>query len=303
MELISQPHEEHKENPMVAALLGSVGLTAVDLQLFRTLKVECGASILIHGSLMENRFRDKSDIDFTVIGNLDAIPEDIRDTLMPRSLDAAAIANIDYISTSTIGQQGRKLSLHFSNPSFRMGYATSGQATANEYRPAKHAKTGARNYLLPTMSEDNDILLVNFACGSESINNGQGSITTTPQTGRFTIDGELIYAEDNHDTPAMEAANIIKITTNGDVSRGPQKKSVEVVVLGLEFDKMQSDTPLYRDSFTNGEYELYVTNPIRRSMQMVEDYTGINSTVATKSLFEALGKYWSEIKPNKTRRK
>jgi len=296
----SSNHSSQPENPKVASLLGSVGITALDMQLFDNLR-EVGFVAFVHGSLMENRVRESSDIDFTVIGDINKMPVEIRDTLMPRLATATAIDYVDYVSTSDASQSGRKISLHISSPEFRSTYAT-GNPIATEYRPARHEKNGDRSYFLPGIDQQNNIYLINYGCRGKTVGDALGSLTKTPQTGTLTVDGKDVYPTHDSSAPAFEATGIIKVKPNGSVEQGVQASPFELMILGLEFDKMQSDTPVYSQSYRNGDYETYVLNPIERSLQAIGVYSEIDSRAVARRMFVELATYWPKIKPHKTRR-
>lgn len=285
-----------EKNPHVVGLLGNAGLNATDLQIFENLRSR-GWSVSIHGSIVDGRITKKSDIDFTLIGDLHTMPEDLRDTLMPGLFAAQALGNIDYISTSIRSQRGRKMSLHISEPAFRVNYPQLDRPYATEYRPAVHAKQGERAYFLPGVDENRGSYLVNFVSTSRTLGGDGSTVTNIPQTGRLTLDDEIVLIGGER-KDGLAAERVIYISPSGQVDENPHNLSEEITILGLEFDKMQSDRSLYIDP---RDEKRFIAEPIERSMEAVGDFTKTNPTVITSQLFHHLADHWRKVKPNKTR--
>jgi hypothetical protein len=286
---------EGRHNPAIITLLGSAGLTAVDLQFFDSLR-EQGQTIFVHGSIVADRMSPSSDVDFTVIGELSDLAPDLRDTLMPGLITAYETANIDYVSTSFLSQGGRKISLHMSEPSFRES-SPSSHPFATEYRPARHAKKNDRKYFLPGVDRDGTIHLINFLCHSSPVESDGSTITDTPQTGQLLLKGDTFFVEGKV-KPGITADAVVKIRPDGSVTEALSEDISEIMILGLEFDKMQSDTALYSNA---DAVERYVKAPSRRSMEAVGVFTKTDPEVMTQRLFSELAKYWPQMKPNKSR--
>jgi hypothetical protein len=123
-----------------------------------------------------------------------------------------------------------------------------------------------------------------------------GRTTTIPQTGEFMIDGADVYLPDGQKVD-MEVVGAVKISPNGTAEHGIGEE-FRTMVLGLEFDKMHSDTPVFRD---NEGYEEYVLKPIDRSKQLIGEYVGRDGGVVVRTLFEELSRFWKDFKPNKQR--
>jgi len=289
-------------NPRVATLLGSAGLTAVDLQFFDSLH-DYGQSVFVHGSIMADRLlTPTSDIDFTVVGEFSDISPDLRDSLMPGLVAARGIHRIDYVSTAIRSQHGRKVSLHMSEPAFRENYPTTEKPYATEFRPSRHAKTGDRKYFLPGIDQTGNIHLIDFLCRSDRIGQDGSTVTDIPQTGRMVLNGKSVYI-DGKAKPDIIADQVIKIRPDEELDSETSDYDTEVMVLGLEFDKMQSDTLMYNNSSSDLKSEQrFVQAPSRRSLEAVGDFVQLDPTVVVQQLFGTLAKYWPQIRPHKSRR-
>jgi len=284
------------ENPRIITLLGSAGLTAVDLQLFDRLYQQ-GFETFVHGSIMADRIKPTSDIDFTVIGDFKEMPADLRDTLMPGYTAIRGLRMIDYVSTSVRSQDGRKISMHISEPDFRETHPILEKPFATEYRPGIHAKSGPRSYFLSGATHEGDIRLLNILCESESVGVDGSTVTDIPQTGKLIIKGDSILI-DGHEKPNMKAQDVIRLHLDGTSDESRQEYAEEVMILGLEFDKMSSDTPMYHNP--DAEQRL-VQGPAARSMEALGLYTQTDPAVITNRLFSELARHWSKIKPHKAR--
>ena len=284
--------ERSEHNPTVIAMLGAVGLNGVDIQLFDAMQ-QSGASVFVHGSLVSGRISSRSDVDFTVIGDIGNMPPILRDTLMP----GAAVSTADYVSTSVRSQDGRKLSLHISESKFRGSYPDRNKPYATEYRSGNHAKKRDQSYFLSTVDRDGGIYLINFLCSSKVQKPDGSTLTDTPQTGVMVINGESVFSDEG-ERLSIEAREKIYIDPQGQATDCASNAVLRVATLGLEFDKMQSDIPLY----SNAESEKrFVKDPTSRSMQMIADFTGINPDVINVNMFRELAKYWQKVKPHKQR--
>ncbi len=289
-----------QHNPRIATLLGSAGLTAVDLQFFDRLH-DHGQSVFVHGSIMADRLTPTSDVDFTVVGEFSDISPDLRDFLMPGLVAARGIHRVDYVSTAIRSQHGRKVSLHMSEPSFRENYPTTEKPFATEFRPGRHAKSGDRKYFLPGIDQSGSIHLIDFLCRSDRIGQDGSTITDIPQTGRLVLSGKSIYMEDKEKSNII-ANEVIKIRPDEELDSESSDYDTEVMVLGLEFDKMQSDTLMYNNSAPDLESEQrFVQAPSRRSLEAVGEFAQLDPTVVVQQLFGALAKYWPQIRPHKSR--
>lgn len=284
------------ENPRIITLLGSAGLTAVDLQLFDRLYQQ-GFETFVHGSIIADRIKPTSDIDFTVIGDFKEMPPDLLDTLMPGYTAINGLRAIDYVSTSVRSQEGRKISMHISEPEFRETHPIIEKPFATEYRPSIHAKSGPRNYFLSGADRAGNIRLVNLLCQSEPIGTDGSTVTDIPQTGRLILQGSTVIV-DGHEKPNITAPDVIRLHADGTPDESHTPSAEEIMILGLEFDKMSSDTPMYN----NPEAEQrFVKNPAARSMEALGLYTQTDPSVITNRLFNELARHWATIKPNKAR--
>lgn len=287
------------ENPKVSALLGAAGLNSIDFQLFDILN-QRGFSTFVHGSIMQNRIKPSSDIDFTVIGSFDHIPEDLRDVLAPGLFRGGVRehGSIDYVSTSVKSQTGRKISMHISEPSFRENHPLLDQPYAVEYRPGIHAKSGPRNYFLAGANRMGETRLVNFVCESQVLDDKVSTLTSIPQTGKLIIKGNDMIVNGRmmsnikiHDTIRLRNDDTIDYTM-------PLDSPEEVMILGLEFDKMCSDTPMYNDIESENRF---VKTPAMRCMERIGEYTETDPSAITRRLFGQLAVHWAKVKPNKGR--
>lgn len=284
------------ENPRIITLLGSAGLTAVDLQLFDRLYQQ-GFETFVHGSIMADRIKPTSDIDFTVIGDFKEMPADLRDTLMPGYTAVRSLRRIDYVSTSVRSQEGRKISMHLSEPDFRDTYPVLEAPFATEYRPGIHAKSGSRNYFLSGATHEGSIRLVNLLCESEAIGNDGSTVTDIPQTGRLILKGNSVLV-DGREKPGITVPDIIRLHPDGTLDESSSPSAEEIMTLGLEFDKMSSDTPMYHNPDAE---QRFVKSPATRSMEALGLYTQTDPSVITNRLFSGLAEHWTKIKPNKAR--
>ena len=284
------------ENPQIIALLGSAGLNAVDLQLFDRLRQQ-DQSIFVHGSIMAGRITERSDIDFTVIGDRNAIAPELRDTIMLGLAAAEQQRAIDYVSTVVYGQDGRKISMHMSEPSFREAHPAINKPYATEYRPGIHAKVGPRKYFLSGADRDGNIRLINFVSESEVIGSDKSTVTDIPQTGLLTLKDGLVYV-DGKKKSNMTFDEIIRLRADGSMDTMSSADSEEVMILGLEFDKMQSDKSIYNDPDAE---QRFVKDPSTRSMDAIGEFTKTDPSVITNRLFSELAGHWSKVKPNKPR--
>lgn len=284
------------ENPRMTAMLGSAGLAAVDFQLFDRLYQQ-GQSVFVHGSIIADRITEKSDIDFTVIGNMQDISPELRETLMPGLAAVERQRSVDYISTSIISQSGRKISMHMSEPDFRDTHPLTDKPYATEYRPGIHAKVGPRKYFLAGADRDGNTRLLNFVTESDMIGNDGSTVTDIPQTGRLTLKGNAVYINGKV-KPNMTVDEVVRLRADGKPDTMSTADSEEVMILGLEFDKMLSDTSMYNDPDAE---QRYVKNPVTRSMDAVGEFTATDPAVITNRLFGELANHWSKVKPNKPR--
>lgn len=289
--------EDDRRDPQVVALLGSAGLTAVDLQLFDRIH-QMNHHVFVHGSIMANRITDTSDIDFTIVGRSVDLSAELHEALMP-GLDAAQLVRpIDYTSTSVRSQAGRKVSMHISEPDFRYAYPILHAPFATEYRPGMHAKNGPRNYFLSGTDVEGNPRLVNFTCESTPAGTDGGMITDIPQTGKLILKGDTVIVDGKVKADVV-ASHVIRLWADGEPDdKTPADAAEEIMILGLEYDKMQSDTSMYDDPTAA---DRFVKDPALRSMKAIGEFTKIDPAAITGRLFGELAKHWHQIKPNKQR--
>lgn len=139
--------------------------------------------------------------------------------------------------------------------------------------------------------------LINFMCESETVGDDAGTLTDIPQTGVFTLKGSDVYI-DGKVKSNMVASEVIRLSQTGDLQEEDSLNAEEVMILGLEFDKMQSDTSMYKDS----DAELrFVERPTVRSLKAVGEFTKTDPNIASGRMLDALAQHWSKVKPNKSR--
>lgn len=284
------------ENPKIITLLGSAGLNVVDFQLFDRLYQQ-NFSVFVHGSIMADRIKPASDIDFTVIGEFEDMSAELRDTLMPGLPGVQSLRSIDYVSTSVRSQDGRKISMHISEPAFRETQPLVDKPFATEYRPGQHAKDTPRTYFLSGADRDGNIRLINFLSQSHAVSDDGSTVTDIPQTGHLVVKNGKIFVKDKEKI-GVTAQDVIRLQPDGTHDERPADHADEVMILGLEFDKMNSDTPMYKDPSAE---QRFVTSPSTRSMEALGAYTRSDPATVTNRLFGELARHWSKIKPHKAR--
>ena len=258
---------------------------------------DAGFASFMHGSIVLDRISPTSDVDFTLIGELGNLPPDIRHRLLPGAAAVRSLVGIDYISTSTIGQNGRKLSIHASHPEFRGQMPIEGKPYALEYRPGTHAKKGARKYFLAGTDIRGGTYLVDFRCESRTADDEGGTITATPQTGLMILEGSNVATVDGVPLPGISANRVMYVDQEGKAQENINPEE-EIAILGLEFDKMRLERPL----LSNPEYrKKYLDNPLERSGQLLADYSGDRPEAVTQRLMGHLANHWSKVKDGKPR--
>lgn len=108
---------EEKMLPELKNLLDAAGLNEQDTKLLQDFR-QFGFSVSVHGSLLKNRLREISDIDFVLVGDFSGISSSMRRELIPNITDQQ-LDSIDYFSVSRISSAGRKMSLHVERGEFR----------------------------------------------------------------------------------------------------------------------------------------------------------------------------------------
>lgn len=257
-------HEFSAQRPESAAyLLENAGMTSRDLQPFDELRRE-GFSIFLHGSIIVGEFGEGSDLDFSIIGDLSKIPTSFKEKFLPE-VGNEILQRVDYVSIAAIAENGRKLSMHIKTPEFRLNYPDMNKPYSLEYRPENHTKNGARSYLLPGIDSNKNVYLYNLICPQE-LSTG-GKINYIPQVGILRILGvtatpkmtpSILYGAEHFATLDMKTGSPI---TDG------LDKEVDIILLGLEFHKMMSET-----SFMNSDVDKYAIKPIRRAIRVIGEF-------------------------------
>lgn len=278
----------YEKNEDTAALLETAGLVPSDLEIFQTLK-EAGFSTFLHGSITADRLTERSDIDFALVGDFAHLPSDMKDNLLPAASDDL-LDIIHYVSTSQASENGRKMSLHIEKPEFRGEYPNIEKPYAYEYRPARHAKRGTSKYFCGGFDRNENIHLINFTCPREEYDSG--TINVIPQTGLFYLEGSMAHCGGEYPT-SFTIDHIATVDPNGnEVATPGSQKLEEIMLLGVEFDKMQSDRRLFRDDNSSR----YVTMPIVRSVQAVGDFTDSEPTDILEKHSRLMSEYWDVAK-------
>lgn len=187
--------------------------------------------------------------------------------------------------------------MHFGEPTFRESYPVVDKPYATEYRPGMHAKVGPRKYFLSGSDRDGRIRLISFMCASETTGYGESTLTDIPQTGKIVVKGPRIYVNGDEKSN-ITADEMIRLRADGEQDIVPADTAEEVMILGLEFDKMLSDTSMYSDPDAE---QRFVRKPLARSMEAIGEYTQTDPAAITSRLLSELAKYWPKVKPNKSR--
>lgn len=277
------------------ALLEKANLGPDDFSLLSHI-YDAGYATFLHGSITRSKITDRSDVDFTLVGELSDLPADVRRKLLPGAAAVRSLIGIDYISTGLIGQYGRKMSIHLSQPEFRSHAPGEHGPFAQEYRPGTHAKKGRRHYFLAGADTRGGTYLIDFHCDGRVADDEGGTITATPQTGIVTLEDKVVTHE-GVPLPGISAQRVIYVASNGRVEDGI-KPHEEVAILGLEFDKMREEIPL---SGNPKHFAMYVEGPRERSKQLLAEYTGVSPDSITQRLMGHLAEHWHKVKDGKPR--
>lgn len=289
-----------RRNQKTSAILGLLGLTAADVEMFDDFANQ-NWSVFLHGSAVKGQARAKSDVDFTIVGDDFGRLEQF----FAPEIAGAQIQDFDYISTVRFSQNGRKISLHASPVDFRATYPQIDKPYATEYRSAAHAKSGERKYFLPSANKDGDIRLINFGCESQVLASG-ATLTNTPQTGRLILRGNQIFSRGNETRNlgiGMQAVDVIRLKSDGNCDYAVGNSDAEeLFVLGLEEDKMRCpELSLFDDANSATKF---VADPLLRAEQSLCGFLNCGQNrgkLTVKNLYAELAKYWSRIKPGKIR--
>lgn len=267
-------------------LLDAAGLTTEDMRVFHALQRE-NYSIYIHGSLVNGELGPSSDVDFAVIGELSDLPPAVAKDLH-LELDEDITEIIDYVSASMVSQNGRKMSFHLEKPELRENYPNVNAPIACEYRPASHAKKHGKNrYLLNAIDQNQNIYLLNVSCPQGVY--GGGTINAIPQTGIFTMEDNQIKGGEKSPIPFI-VEHISSTSIDGQPSLYTGSRT-EIMLLGLEFDKMLCDVPLlHRDQ------SKHISEPIKRTINAVDKFIDDDSGALIYQLHKDLTAYRSIIK-------
>ncbi len=267
----------------ITKLLYRSGLQEEDTSFLNEFRKK-GFSVLLHGSGTADEITETSDIDFAVIGDLQLLPNNLLRTLTNGSRTNILDRGIDYISLPHTAVDGRKMSMHYINDTFRKLQPQINNPLAYEFRMHPHTKDdGISRYLLPMIDSSGDISLARFTCPQEVLQNGV--INTVPQTGIFTTNKEKAT------TQSGTSFDIEYVLPNSNTD-----DQTNVMVLGLEFDKMYTE----RAIFTGDDgIEEYAHLPLQRSYAAIGKYLGVSD--ACKIVDEALvilADNWSERRKN-----
>lgn len=263
-----QPYQEERIsdqlNPKISKLFTESGITKSDLHIPLKLKDE-GCSIFVHGSgITKGKLDSQSDIDFTIIGQTDA-----EEYLPP--ISRALRSNVDYISFSTTTNHGRKLSYHYQNPEYRQTYPKYPYAT--EYREYAEGRPN-KTYILGGVGRDGEPLI--FGMQGPRLAVDQGMVTITPQTGVYVFEENSAYPVDQPKAQFMIQRHAQFDEKTKSWKEWQQPDTQEILIFGLEMNKMTEDTPLigYSSENTHLIYE-----PLARSMVEIEVFTAGKSAI------------------------
>jgi len=262
MEKVSGAIQEKAElhDVGVKRLLERAGFSEADVDFLKDLK-DKKFSVFLHGSGTADELTEGSDIDFAIIGSFEDLPEDIKrmvDTV--EGDDSVANIKIDYVSTSRIAENDRKISLHYVRDEFRKRQPNSERPYAYEFRSQEHIKKEGRNmYILSCVGKNEQISLFRFTC--PQIECDGGVVNIIPQTGVFNIDG---------DKKVATASDGMEFSIE-DIEKYSDKKPVssELLVIGLEFDKMYTERPVFLEDKGVDEY---VNLPLQRTYKEVKEW-------------------------------
>jgi hypothetical protein len=268
-------HEEKKPAGSFYDLLAADGITSRDLAPLYSLQ-NAGFTVFIHGSTITiGALSTTADIDFAIIGDLAKTSDEIKDEFTP-GIEIELLEKIDYVSMSTRAENGRKISLHLENQKFRINYPT--QPYALEYRSSMHLKGNEKStYFLGGIDETGDIHAISFTCPQIFYNGGV--LNYTPQTGVFYINEEKALAIDD---PSLEFG-FKQLAIFDGISGSPKPLATDMpkslVIIGLELNKMFEDVPLDPLLVDQDQNERYVAQPIRKSLKLINDFTGKDPTI------------------------
>jgi len=157
---------------------------------------------------------------------------------------------------------------------------------AREYRSIFNAKKrGVSKYLLCGVDRQNNIYVSYFTCPQESYTHG--TVNIIPQTGLFrVVRGSAVAGKEPAVSFPVEHVAIIDATT-GVTSTSPLAHEVEILLFGLEFDKMRSDRALF-----SGGSGRYVELPLQRTVEIIGRFLGGNPDQHIDECFKQLSKYW-----------
>jgi len=237
-----------------------------DLQIVDYLRDQ-GAAVFMHGTVVTGSISSSSDIDFTAIGNSELVFADL-----PGNLPTS----ISYFSTKILGSSGRPISIHLQTPDFRADYLNNSYAA--EYR-TKPKNGGRSNYLISSFTNNGECFLLKLSCPFIPVESGV--INFTPQTGKFKVSSDQLIPQASNNGYVSFGINpqvfTIDLSSKKITSIEIEKlNGISLILLGLEFSKMLSDTP-----FGIKEEESirdYVWKPIKKVMDYIYNETGLNPT-------------------------
>ncbi len=246
------------------SLIKKYGISDADTTILKEFEKK-GFAIFMHGSgIRSERLDEASDIDFTIIGNRKHIPHEI----IKNHIGIIDEKNeIDYISFFTNAENGTKLSYHLQNPHYRGTYPE--KPFGLEYRSNKHKKsTENTSYIMSGVDKSNTIHIVEMTCPQK--HSANGVLTYTPQVGIYKM-SDTTAAPITHSEIQFPVTPIASIQPDGDTIDYTADLPEEVILFGIELNKMTEDTPLKTDMIAF-QKKVFIENPIIRTLGAIEKY-------------------------------
>lgn len=230
---------------------------------------DSGFAVFMHGSCVTaNMLNNASDIDFAIIGDLRNIPRDIKDSFLP-NISEDTLSHIDYASISHRASNGRKISMHVENPDFRE--STPSKPYAVEFRTTQFVKSDQPSaYIFGGVDRDSNTYLFSLTC--PQLSTDKGVFNFIPQTGLFSIDGDSATPICEAKVPQFGFKNLAAYDVNGREVTDSINSPKELMVIGLELNKMTEDVAF--GEIQSAEEERYVKGPIRRCLSLLQEYSG-----------------------------
>lgn len=259
---------ENKNLMDFPSVLKTDGLTRHDFDHVSRLQRR-GFPVFMHGSgVTANKLNSGSDIDLAVVGDLTQLPSQLKNQFFSKT-PHEVLKNIDYTSVSFRAKNGRKISLHLQNPHFRGNYLS--RPYAVEYRTRENLKSSLpSNYILGGVDKDGISYIFSITC--PQFVDTHGTYNIVPQTGVFTVSGEKAIPAQGTEMPEFGITCLGVLDKGGSVMQDQKGLPSELMVLGLELNKMSED--IVFGSTQKHHEEMYVKKPLRDTLRAIENYSG-----------------------------